>query len=164
MFGDEPDLLETLRALPKLLWGTGLFWHLTLGRLFDPARSYRLPVYQLEGLKGRARSERLRVISARDTGYAIGMLITFVHIEFFLAIGFFAFGLVMIPAPIEFQWGDLIDGGATAALMIFNVVYLLAYTIVAPAFVASGFALYLNRRTILEAWDIELNLRRMATR
>lgn len=164
VFGDEPDLLETLRALPKLLWGTGLFWHLTLGRLFDPARSYRLPVYQLEGLKGRARSERLRVISARDTGYAIGMLVTFVHIEFFLAIGFFAFGLVMIPMPIEFQWGDLIDGGATAALMIFNVVYLLAYTIVAPVFVASGFALYLNRRTILEAWDIELNLRRMATR
>ena len=25
VFGDEPDLLETLRALPKLLWGTGLF-------------------------------------------------------------------------------------------------------------------------------------------
>ena len=164
VFGDEPSLRETLRALPKLLWGTGLLWHLTLGRIFDPARSYRLPVYQLEGLSGRARSERLRVISTRDTRYAVGMLITFVHIEFFLAIGFFAFGLIMIPTPVDFEWVDLIDGGTTTALLIFNAVYLLAYTIVTPAFVASGFALYLNRRTVLEAWDIELNLRRMATR
>ena len=164
VFGNEPSLRETLRALPKLLWGTGLFWHLTLGRIFDPARTYRLPVYQLEGLSGRERSERLRVISARDTGYAIGMLITFVHIEFFLAIGFFVFGLMMVPTPVDFRWTDLIDGGTTTALSIFNAVYLLAYTIVTPAFVASGFALYLNRRTVLEAWDIELNLKRLATR
>jgi hypothetical protein len=39
--------------------------------------------------------------------------------------------------------------------------YLLAVSIVEPLYVASGFALYLNRRTQLEAWDVELQLRRL---
>ena len=33
-----------------------------------------------------------------------------------------------------------------------------------PIYVACGFSLYLNRRTVLEAWDIELVFRRMRQR
>jgi hypothetical protein len=33
-----------------------------------------------------------------------------------------------------------------------------------PFYVASGFALYLNRRTLLEGWDIEVALRKIAAR
>ena len=33
-----------------------------------------------------------------------------------------------------------------------------------PFYVAAGFALYLNRRTVLEGWDIEIAFRRMAQR
>jgi hypothetical protein len=36
--------------------------------------------------------------------------------------------------------------------------------LVAPFYVAGGFALYLNRRVELEAWDLELGLRRLAGR
>jgi hypothetical protein len=36
--------------------------------------------------------------------------------------------------------------------------------VVAPIYVAAGFALYLNRRVELEAWDIELGFRRLAQR
>jgi hypothetical protein len=42
--------------------------------------------------------------------------------------------------------------------------YVLAISIVEPLYVAGGFALYLNRRTILEGWDVELAFRRLAQR
>jgi hypothetical protein len=42
-----------------------------------------------------------------------------------------------------------------------NLFYFLAVCAVEPLYVASGFALYLNRRTALEAWDIELGFRRI---
>jgi hypothetical protein len=37
-------------------------------------------------------------------------------------------------------------------------------TIVEPLYVAGGFALYLNRRTALEGWDLEVQLRRLSER
>ena len=40
----------------------------------------------------------------------------------------------------------------------------IAVSIVEPVYVAAGFSLYLNRRAILEGWDIELSLRRLDTR
>ena len=54
LFGATPTLRETLRAAPQWLWRSGLIWHLTLGRL-DFARSFRLPVMQLEGSRGKQR-------------------------------------------------------------------------------------------------------------
>ncbi len=33
-----------------------------------------------------------------------------------------------------------------------------------PVYVACGFSLYLNRRTVLEAWDLELVFRRLRQR
>jgi uncharacterized membrane protein len=38
----------------------------------------------------------------------------------------------------------------------------LIISIIEPLYVAAGFALYLNRRTHLEGWDIELIFRRIA--
>ena len=45
-----------------------------------------------------------------------------------------------------------------------TLVYALAVTAIEPFYVAGGFSLYLNRRTLLEGWDIELELRRCAGR
>ena len=40
----------------------------------------------------------------------------------------------------------------------------LAMSLIAPFYVAGGFALYLNRRSELEGWDIEICLRRLLAR
>jgi hypothetical protein len=40
--------------------------------------------------------------------------------------------------------------------------YALAVFVIEPLYVAAGFALYLNRRTLLEGWDLEVALRRIA--
>ncbi|MGH8375654.1 MAG: DUF4129 domain-containing protein, partial [Pseudomonas sp.] len=45
-----------------------------------------------------------------------------------------------------------------------NAFYALVLVVWEPIYVACGFSLYLNRRTVLEAWDIELVFRRMRQR
>src|SRR4029079_19757194 len=42
--------------------------------------------------------------------------------------------------------------------------YMVAVLLLEPFYVAGGFGLYLNRRTLLEGWDIEVALRRRAER
>ena len=42
--------------------------------------------------------------------------------------------------------------------------YAAAVLVLEPFYVAAGFGLYLNRRTLLEGWDIEVALRRIAER
>jgi hypothetical protein len=49
------------------------------------------------------------------------------------------------------SWGDVIA-------------YAGAVFLLEPFYVAAGFALYLNRRTLLEGWDLEVALRRLAER
>jgi hypothetical protein len=52
-------------------------------------------------------------------------------------------------------------GSSTFVLMI-SIAYASAVFVLEPFYVAAGFALYLNRRAELEAWDIEQELRRAA--
>jgi hypothetical protein len=164
VFGSSPSVKETLKASPGLIRGTGLLWHLTLGRILDPTRTYRLPVMQLEGLRGKERDARLRIISARTGGYAAGMMFTYFLLELLIAVGIAALCAVLIPLELEFGPWTLFSGDEVWSVLLANTVLWLSYALTVPASVGAGFALYLNRRTILEAWDIELNLRQMAAR
>jgi len=55
------------------------------------------------------------------------------------------------------------DGGILPGLIL-NIFAFISLSIIEPFYVASGFSLYLNRRTHLEAWDIELKFRSLAKR
>jgi hypothetical protein len=54
-----------------------------------------------------------------------------------------------------------LGGGDTGTVaLIVNCAYPVAALFMEPFYVAAGFAMYLNRRVELEAWDIEQELRR----
>lgn len=75
----------------------------------------------------------------------------------FLSLGFIVFIQMLLPAQntqLNFVELMLIDG--TAQSYILYVVYYFAIAIVAPFYVAGGFMAYLNRRVVLEGWDIDL--------
>ena len=164
VFGQTPDSRETLRHLPRLL-KTGLFINLTLFR-FAPGRSFTLPVWQLEGLRGKARRERLRILQARASGHAYWLIFMCINIEMILL--FSLYGLIYMFLPQDSGFEVLApffsDTPPYWAELASNALYLLAVLIVEPFYVAAGFMLYLNRRTELEAWDVELGFRRMAER
>jgi hypothetical protein len=165
-FGAAPSLREVYRELPGLLRRSGLVAGLTLQR-FSMVRSFVLPVVQLEGLRGKAARARRRVLGARTSGHAVWLTLVLIHVSVVLGFSLVVLAdwLSPVDAPSLFDWRLWLDDEAEPwMLFLLNAAFIAADTLVEPLYVACGFGLYLNRRTELEGWDIELDFRRMAAR
>jgi len=67
----------------------------------------------------------------------------------------------LAPRGMTPDFSEVIAGDGTTFFGItFPVSYALAIFLIEPFYVAAGFAMYLNRRAELEAWDIEQEFRR----
>ncbi|GIZ11271.1 DUF4129 domain-containing protein [Pseudomonas sp. NCCP-436] len=167
LFGNVPSLKQSLRTLPRLL-RPQLLASLTWRRL-SLTRSFDLPVLQLEGLSGKARRQRLIVLGQRDNGAATWLTVLGVHLELILWMGLAALLYLMLPAQLhdDWSWETMLSDNSGHWLWLehlSNLLYVLALVVWEPVYVACGFTLYLNRRTALEAWDIELTFRRLRQR
>ena len=164
LFGQTPTTRETLNSLRGAL-SNGLIAQLTYLRL-SPRRSFLLPVWQLEDLRGTARRERVRVLTGSASTQAVWLTIVCVHIETSIVLGLY--GLIYIFLPQDTEISALAPFFSEAPPywieLTSNFLYLLAIAAVEPFYVAAGFMLYIQRRTQLEAWDIEIRFRRLAQR
>ena len=167
LFGEDANVRATLRAVPILAWKNRLF-------LFTPyrlhfARSVAMPVTQLEGLGGAARRARSKVLNLKIFNYGVGLTAAYEHLVLALYLGIILIGYSLIPAAyvdtlgntwMDLFWLDSSRVATAAGLLVFYV----AQTALQPWFVGAGFGLYINCRTQLEAWDIEVAFRRMVQR
>ncbi len=164
LFGQIPSTRETLNSLPAIL-KNGLFTQLSIFRL-STRRSFLLPVWQLEGLKGAARRARVRVLKGGSSGQSVWLLIVCVHLE--AAILLSLYGLIYIFLPQDTELSAMAPFFSSAPPywmeLVSNSLYLFAISVIEPFYVAAGFMLYIQRRTQLEAWDIEIRFRRLAQR
>jgi hypothetical protein len=167
LFGEEVGVLDTLKALPRLWWGAFPL-ALLLERL-DMARSLDQPVAQLEGLGPIARGKRQRLLQRNARGP--GVVLTFTCLGIELALFFSAWMLVLMFVPFDYLpesyralWATFMTHVTPLHQFIINAVWYLAVSVMEPLYVGAGFALYLNRRSELEAWDLEIALRRLAER
>lgn len=166
VFSQPTGLLDCVRALPALA-RSGLGTSLFLLRL-SPSRSVLQPVLQLEGLRGRARRDRCRVLARRDLGAASGLLSVAAHATAALVFGL----LLLVDLLVPDEFGDpsqvlapfFGEGAHAPAWTLLPCLYFLGVSCVEPLVVAGGFALYLNRRVELEGWDIDLAFRQLAAR
>ena len=168
LFGQTPTLRQALKAYPALLKPqllASLTW-----RRFSPIRSFTLPIQQLEHLTGKARQQRINDLShGRNHTAALSLTLIGVHIELALYSGLSVLALLMLPHELELNWNwqMLISPNSSQWLWIehlSNLGYALVLVLWEPIYVACGFSLYLNQRTKLEAWDIELVFRRLSLR
>ncbi|WP_248748717.1 DUF4129 domain-containing protein [Pseudomonas sp. MWU15-20650] len=166
LFGETPTLKQAVRHWPYLLKGQ-LFASLTWRRL-SLSRSFVLPVSQLEGLAGQARQQRLGILLQRNAGAARWLTTIGVHLEISLWFGGMALFYLFIPEQVELDWDwqRLVLAGPNGLWLdhLSNAFYALVLVFWEPIYVACGFSLYLNRRTVLEAWDLELVFRRLRQR
>jgi hypothetical protein len=166
VFGHVPSVRETVRAQ----WSFGRRWmpSYLLWRRFGPVRSLYLPVDLLEGGTSDEARARRRALGSPVYGIASVVLLVFAHFELALMLG--AVFVVMLFAP-----SDLIQETAARMWNVFesqqdwvqfatNAVMWMATSVLEPFYVGAGFGLYLNRRTEIEAWDIEMVLRRLRKR
>lgn len=159
-FGQKTTTRD-LWAGQRDVWWRQLITTLTLRRL-SPWRSLTQPVYQLEGLswwKLRKRSAQIR-LGYRNTG----LLITsaFSIAEMMLCFALMSLVLWFIPgdARLDLTWMFTEDDSSHRMSVAYYAAYAVVVAFLEPFYVAAGFALYLNRRVELEAWDVEQELRR----
>lgn len=167
LFGETPSLKQAVRQWPRLLNGqllASVTW-----RRFSLSRSFVMPVSQLEGLDGHSRQKRLGVLLQHNAGAARWLTIIGVHLEIGLRFGCMALFYLFIPQQVElgWDWQRLALSTSTEGLWLehlSNAFHALILVFWEPIYVACGFSLYLNRRTVLEAWDLELVFRRLRER
>lgn len=165
LFGATPSVSQALRALPSLL-KTAPLWRLLLTRL-SPTRSFCLPVVVLEGLTGKMRRARFKVLLKGAYSGAAWLTIVGANLEMVLASGGYSLMELLLPRTVELRLTpqELFTSGFPDWYgWMFYGASIFAYLVIGPLYVAGGFSLYLNRRTLLEGWDIELGFRRMAER
>ena len=164
VFGEQQSSRAVLAQAGQWL-RTGLLPYLLLRWWPDMARSFYLPVRQLEGQRTSQARARKSQLGRRMHGYAVWLTLVCMHFELVL---YWSLGLgteLLLPATASegtnflemLQAGEAWGWADVAA-------YALAVALLEPFYVAAGFALYLNRRSVLEGWDIEVALRRIAER
>lgn len=168
LFGKHTSARDVWRSLPGLLKSTGVISALTVRRL-SLRRALLLPVWQLEGQSGRAARARARVLSSRVDNLSVGLTVFCANMSLVLVISLILFVQLLVPEGREgmfkiSEWFGANNPMPAGAAFILNICYMLAESVVEPFYIASGFALYLNRRSELEGWDIELAFRRMSAR
>jgi hypothetical protein len=164
VFGEVLGVKSTLRQAREWL-GTGLFGALTLGRI-DTARSFHLPVKQLEGQRWRAARTRRALLGRRTHGYAVWLTLACLHFEMVFVWSADMLGNLVLPAKAQDGtriWEAMFADAAFGDIFTYAdaAAYAAAVFVIEPLYVAAGFALYLNRRTLLEGWDLEVALRRI---
>jgi hypothetical protein len=158
-FGQPTTVADLWRAQRQVWWSQFLFtW--TVQRL-SLWRALTQPVYQLEGLSIWRASARVRQIRRRNMGSALMVTHAFSVSE--TALTFALISLVFWFAPsgrtplgLELLSGEL----PGFVLVTVPIAYAMAMLFLEPFYVSAGFAIYLNRRAELEAWDIEQEFRR----
>ena len=173
LFGSAPTTREFFKVLPKL-WTHRFFDALIVSR-FSFVRSLVMPIKELEGLKGSQYAGRRNALLRSGSGQAQWFLVSCFFLTMLFTDALILLVLTAVPALsppdhttlIEAFWDMIVSGkGAVANKMAFGFLCYFAFAtaIVENLYVAGGFGLYLNARTELEGWDVELTFRRIANR
>ncbi|CTP91023.1 transmembrane protein [Xanthomonas translucens pv. poae] len=167
VFGDVPSVRDTLRA--QLRWGwRPMFGYLTWRRL-SPARTVFMPLELLEGASAEQQRQRRRTLGGAVYGHALLLASVCWHFEAMLLLACIAAIAMFVPVDLlpetaRAAWALIGDENPVWADVGLNAFGWLATTLIEPFFVGAGFGLYLNRRTEIEAWDVEMALRRLRER
>ncbi|MEO8248735.1 MAG: hypothetical protein ABI589_05140 [Burkholderiales bacterium] len=158
VFGQSTRFADLWRDKGSV-WGgqllRSLFW-----RRLSPWRSYTQPIEQLEGQRGSARRKRRDQLLRGRRGAASAMQGAFANVEIALELALLSFALwFAADGHLLEVLGALGDDESVARNLAIASVYALVVGFLEPFFVGAGFAMYLNRRVELEAWDIEQEFR-----
>ena len=166
VFGDNLGWKEALKLWPGQI-KAGLISYNVFYRIL-PLRAMILPVWQLENLKGRHLSNRVKIINHKASNSAGWIGVFFSILELLTTVSIMKIILDFMPQGLidwENFWLDFFLVGPPLVLTIlFGCVYVTVVWIVRPILVAGGFSLYLHRRMVLEGWDIELQFRSLVNR
>lgn len=160
VFGEEVTVKQAVSQWPRQLknmWFSSITW-----KRLSPSRGFDLAVAQLEGLTGYSRSRRLLVLHKSTDNNSGWWLFICLHWEMFFLIGLLTLVNYIVPQGIDLNLVTILNAPDPLILWLYNFCLYSVWLVVAPIFIGGSFASYLNRRIILEGWDIELNFRKIS--
>jgi hypothetical protein len=158
-FGQHTTPLDVWRERRQVWWRHA--WYSWLLRL-SPWRAVTEPIYVLEGLSIGASRRRARQLQRNLISPGVMLTQTYAVAELCLLAGLLSLLVWFAPQQMKDDaFALFIDPRSHAAAIVVSLAYAVVVFVLEPFYVASGFALYLNRRAELEAWDIEQEFRRV---
>ncbi len=167
VFGSEPSWQQTLSG--QLHWQWGATFRRLLWLRLDPWRCIGLPVDLLEGLPAAQRPARRAVLRNAISGQSGGLTLVCSNFEIVLYLSIYGVVLMFLPVEyVEDNFSDLtkmvFEQPAITTQILSNLIIWMVTSTIEPFYIGAGFGMYLNRRMHLEAWDIELGFRQLASR
>lgn len=170
LFGERTGAGGLARRAAWAWCGRGWVW-LLLAR-FSMRRPLVMPVADLEGLRGEALRERVRVVRRRGDGAVFGLSLAGLFLQGWLGLALFAMAVVLVPEAQAARWNEAFgmwtEGEAVIPPLLLGWTFALclapAMSVVEIFVTGAGFGLYLNNRSWIEGWDIELAFKRLAER
>jgi len=170
LFGEQPPWRVIWRELPRV-WSRRFFFRFIVAR-WSPGLPVALAVEDLEGLRGKDYARRLRQVARRGNGAVIW---TYLIAEFSAGwFGLALFGVIsmLVPEGQNAPWTQALEEWGAAGpfdvpllLMRSIAVCMIMAMSLADVFLTGvGFGLYVNTRTWIEGWDVELAFRRLGER
>ncbi len=170
LFGEEPSWRAVWRQVPGA-WGRRFFYRFVIGR-FSPWMPVTLAVEDLEGLRGKAYKQRCVQVVRRGEGAVMWIgLVSHVSVVWF---GLAILGTLQmfIPDGQDGAWKQALEAWdpqnmQEVPLLIARSVgacLMLAMSLTDLFATGAGFGIYINNRTWIEGWDVELAFRRIAQR
>ena len=159
-FGERTSFAQAWTARADAPWWP-LLQALAWGRV-SRFRPFLAPVQQLEGQSGAARRRRAKQLLNGQRGAVIGVSWAFVVLETTLVLGGVAAICTLLPGVDLDDFRRLLVDTSDDSFeksLVLTLAYAATLLFITPFHVAAGFAMYLNRRADLEAWDVEQDLR-----
>ena len=162
VFGEESGPIEILWQTKSLYLKDAIPW--LLWRRFSFQRAFDAPVTILEGLTGKGRRSRINVLHGKYSDIALANQAISFCFELIFCFGIATLILFFIPDDFGFDAYDTVEELTLAGEWLYTICWFSAMILIMPFHTMAGFALYLNRRIELEAWDIEITFRNLAQR
>jgi hypothetical protein len=158
LFNNPPTVIEQLKQFPGIV-KQGFFSQLTWRR-FSMSRSFNMPVIVLEHSHGSQLNQRLTTLQTTQP-HSGWLTILLVHIETVFYFSIPVLVIMLMPGEVEIDYQTIFLSESDPYVLLENLVYFVSASLMAPFYVSAGFLLYINARTILEAWDIEIAFRQI---
>ncbi|BCU79843.1 hypothetical protein [Luteolibacter sp. LG18] len=170
LFGEKPVWRQVWPQLPRAWWRR--FFHRFLLARFSPWAPITMAVEDLEGLRGATCRQRTRLLLRRGESVAFGLSAGGAFMAVWLALGLIGLFQMLLPEGqdgIYTQARQALSAGNLALLPLAScwmiVGCLMLSVSLCDVFVTGGgFGLYVNSRSWIEGWDVELAFKRLANR
>ncbi len=128
---------------------------------FSPFRSFLLPVIMLEGLEGKTRRDRLKLLKG---GYEGAVFLTVAGLCIEVILTFSLMSILYWFIPEELRWVDFGAFIFEPDNWLIFLSYVVSCAMFSPLYICSGFMMYISRRVEFEAWDIEIGFKKIRQR